>query len=154
VVVTGFVPTSSIAGWTDGLPSSGVLIKSATVVTSSGSQYTVDGGASYYNTKYNDTWQIQQAMACIYNNWDCTDKQVPIQITSTEAISYEAYISIGGVKQVPSVTGSFGNSGGSISLTFTINGIAWQESTVALAIKTKNGTTTYTLPKTGLSVSI
>ncbi len=152
--VTGFIPTSSIADWADGLPSSGTLIRSAQVVGSSGSQYTVDGGNSYYNTKYDDTWQVRQQMTCVINNWDCADKQVPIEIKSSKAISYEAYVLIGGVKQAPTVTGSFGNSGGNVSLTFTINGMAWRANDVVFFIRTKNGTTTYPLPKTGLSVSI
>ncbi len=154
MLVTVFIPTRSLADWTDGLSSSNALIKSATVVSSYGGQYTVDAGTSYYNTKYDDIWQLQQMMACVCNNWDCTDKQVPIEIKSTNAISYEAYVLIGGVKQAPTVTGSFGNPGGKISLTFTINGIAWQESNVVFVTKTKNGTTTYPLPKTGLSVYV
>jgi hypothetical protein len=57
-------------------------------------------------------------------------------------------------KNIPAIAGSFGKSGGNFSFTFTINGMAWQKGYVVFVTKTKNGTTTYTLPKIGLSVSI
>ena len=120
MAVTAFVPASSFADWTSGLPSSNALIKSASVV-SNGNQCLIDAGTSYTNTKYDDTWQVQQQMACIINNWDCTGKQVTITIESSKTISFEAYVLIGGVRQAPTVTGSFGNSGGKISLTFTVS---------------------------------
>lgn len=154
LAVTVFLPTRAMADWTFDLPSSSVLIKSATVVSSSGSQCTIGGGSSYYNTKYNDTWQIQLAMACIVNGWDCSDKQVPIEIRSDHAMSFEAYVLIGGKRQTPTATGSFKKSGGRLSFTFIINGISWQESQVNFVVTTEHGSTTYALPKTGLSLSI
>ena len=157
VVATAVPPAISTAGWTDGMPCEQCTIKSAEVVTISRDMtYYLNSvlGGSYYNIKYDDTWEVAQKMACVFNGWDCNNYQVPIVINSAKAISYEAYVSVGGVEQAPTVAGSFGNSGGKISLSFTVNGMAWQKSTVVFVVKTKNGTVTYTLPKTGLTVSV
>jgi len=139
-----------------GVPSSNVLIKSATV---SGTAYTnpyLVNIENTYSTKYDDTYYVQLGISY------CVSRPITVPVKISWKIhpavaKVRAYITVDGVKQQPELSSDFFfNTVANMS--FNTLEIMWLGN-VVLVVEQYNGsskiaTQTYSLPQSGINVSL